>query len=204
MKLLPQDQEFFDLFRQQGRLIVEAAKLLHEGVETEGTDWQVTARRMYQLENRGDEVRHQILQRLHKVFITPLDPEDIHHLSSCLDDALDALDAIAARFHIFRSNSQPEPVRQLTDVLISSSITAADALEGLGKGSDIAELLIRLHDLEDQADKIYHNALLELFEIDRDAVELMKSKEILEMLEEAADAFESISHVLEEITLKNA
>ena len=203
MKFLPQDQEFFDLFRQQGRLIVDAAKLLHEGVETDGTDWQLLARRIYQLENRGDEIRHLILQRLHKVFITPLDPEDIHHLSSCLDDALDAIDAIAARFHIFRSNSQPEPVRQLTDVLISSSLTCADALEGLCKGMDITELLIRLHDLEDQADKIYHNALLELFEIDRDPIELMKSKEIYEMLEEAADSFESVSHALEEITLKN-
>jgi hypothetical protein len=204
MKFLPQDREFFDLFRQQGRLIVDAAKLLHEGVETDGADWESLARRMYQLENRGDEVRHLILQRLHKVFITPLDPEDIHHLSSRLDDALDAIDAIAARFHIFRSNNQPQPVHQLTDVLIKSSLTAADALEGLCKGEDITELLIRLHDLEDQADRIYHNALLELFEKDRDAIELMKSKEIYEMLEEAADAFESISHALEEITLKNA
>jgi hypothetical protein len=203
MKFLPQDREFFDLFRQQGRLIVDAAKLLHEGVETEGTDWQLLARRIYQLENRGDEIRHQILRRLHKVFITPLDPEDIHHLSSCLDDALDAIDAIAARFHIFRSNSQPEPVQQLTDVLISSSLTCADALEGLCTGVDITELLIRLHDLEDQADKIYHNALLDLFEIDRDPIELIKNKEIYEMLEEAADAFESVSHALEEITLKN-
>lgn len=204
MKFLPQDQEFFELFRQQGRLIVDAAKLLNEGVETDGADWQSLARRMYQLENRGDEVRHQILQRLHKVFITPLDPEDIHHLSSCLDDALDALDAIAARFHIFRANSQPEPVKQLTGVLISSSMACADALEGLCNGDDITELVIRVHDLEDQADKIYHNALLDLFEKDRDAVELMKSKEIYEMLEEAADAFESVSHALEEITLKNA
>ncbi len=203
MKFLPQDREFFDLFRQQGRLIVDAANLLHEGVETDGADWQILARRMYQLENRGDEVRHQILQRLHKVFITPLDPEDIHLLSSRLDDALDAIDAIAARFHIFRANNQPEPVRQLTAGLISSSKACADALEGLSKGEYIAELLIRIHDLEDQADKIYHNALLDLFEKDRDPIDLMKSKEIYEMLEEAADSFESISHALEEITLKN-
>jgi len=204
MNLLPKDHEFFDLFQQQGRLIVDAAKLLHEGLHTDGADWEQLARRMYQLENRGDEVRHQILQRLHRVFITPLDPEDIHHLSSRLDDALDAIDALAARFHIFRSKNQPEPVLQLSGVLISSSETCAEALSGLAKAADISELLIRMHDLEDQADKIYHNALLELFGDDHDAVELMKLKEIYEMLEEAADAFESISHILEEIGLKNA
>jgi uncharacterized protein Yka (UPF0111/DUF47 family) len=203
MKFLPKDHEFFDLFQQQGRLILDAAKLLHEGVETDGADWEQLARRMYQLENRGDEVRHQILQRLHRVFITPLDPEDIHHLSSLLDDALDAIDALAARFHIFRTKHHPEPVQKLTDVLISSSETCANALSGLAKGEDISELLIRLHDLEDQADRIYHNALLELFGTDHDAVELLKLKEIYEMLEEAADAFESVSHVLEEIVLKN-
>jgi uncharacterized protein Yka (UPF0111/DUF47 family) len=204
MNLLPKDHEFFDLFQQQGRLIVDAAKLLHEGLQTDGANWEQLARRMYQLENRGDEVRHQILQRLHRVFITPLDPEDIHHLSSRLDDALDAIDALAARFHIFRAKNQPEPVLQLSEVLISSSQTCADALVGLAKGADISELLIRMHDLEDQADKIYHNALLELFGNDHDAVELLKLKEIYEMLEEAADSFESISHILEEIGLKNA
>lgn len=204
MKFLPKDHHFYDLFEQQGRLIVDAAKLLHEGLHTDGADWEQLARRMYQLENRGDEVRHQILQRLHRVFITPLDPEDIHHLSSCLDDALDAIDALAARFHIFRAKNQPEPVLKLSGILITSSEACADALAGLGKGQDIAELLIRLHDLEDQADKIYHNALLDLFGDHHDAVELMKLKEIYEMFEEAADSFESISHVLEEITLKNA
>jgi uncharacterized protein Yka (UPF0111/DUF47 family) len=204
MKLLPKDHEFYDLFQQQGRLIVDAAKLLQEGLHTDSANWEQLARRMYQLENRGDEVRHQILQRLHKVFITPLDPEDIHHLSSRLDDALDAIDALAARFHIFRAKNQPEPVLQLSAVLISSSETCAGALAGLAKGADISELLIRMHDLEDQADKIYHNALLELFGNDHDAVELLKLKEIYEMLEEAADSFESISHILEEIGLKNA
>jgi uncharacterized protein Yka (UPF0111/DUF47 family) len=204
MNLLPKDHQFYDLFEQQGRLIVDAAKLLQEGLLTDGADWEQLARRMYQLENRGDEVRHQILQRLHKVFITPLDPEDIHHLSSCLDDALDAIDALAARFHIFRVKNQPEPVLKLSAILITSSEACADAISGLAKGADISELLIRMHDLEDQADRIYHNALLELFGDDHEAVELLKLKEIYEMLEEAADSFESISHILEEITLKNA
>jgi uncharacterized protein Yka (UPF0111/DUF47 family) len=204
MKFLPRDEEFYALFLEQGRLIVDAAKLLQEGLQTENADWEQLARRMYQLENRGDEVRHRILQRLHKVFITPLDPEDIHHLSSRLDDALDAIDALAARFHIFRVKQQPEPVLKLAAILIESSETSFSALSGLAKGTDISELLIRLHDLEDQADKIYHNALLELFGDDHEAVELMKLKEIYEMLEEAADAYESISHVLEEIGLKNA
>lgn len=204
MNFLPKDREFYDLFEQLGRLTVDAAKLLQEGLETDDADWEQLARRMYQLENRGDEVRHRILQRLHKVFITPLDPEDIHHLSSRLDDALDAIDALAARFHIFRVKKQPEPVLKLAGILITSSETCAEALSGLSKGKDISELLIRMHDLEDQADKIYHNALLDLFGADHDPVELMKLKEIYEMLEEAADAFESISHILEEIGLKNA
>jgi uncharacterized protein Yka (UPF0111/DUF47 family) len=204
MKFLPKDQEFYGLFQELGRLIVDAAKLLQEGLHTENPDWEQLARRMYQLENRGDEVRHRILQRLHRVFITPLDPEDIHHLSSRLDDALDAIDALAARFHIFRVKEQPEPVLKLAGILIESAETCSGALSGLAKGEDISELLIRLHDLEDQADKVYHNALLDLFGNDHDAVELLKLKEIYEMLEEAADAFESISHVLEEIGLKNA
>lgn len=185
-------------------MIVDAAKLLHEGVVTSGADWQQLARRMYQLENRGDEVRHQILQRLHKVFITPIDPEDIHDLSSRLDDALDSLDALAARFHIFRVKEQPESVRSMTDILVSSSLTCAEALGGMAKNKDISELLIRLHDLEDEADKIYHNALLDLFGTEHEAVELIKLKEIYEMLEEAADSFESVSHSLEGIALKNA
>jgi hypothetical protein len=203
MKFLPKDHEFFDLFQQQGRLIAEAAKLLQEGIQTDNADWEQLARQMYQLENRGDEVRHQILRRLHSVFITPLDPEDIHHLSSRLDDALDAIDALAARFHIFRVKNQPEPVRKLSSILISSSETCSNALSGLAAGENISELLIRLHDLEDQADKVYHNALLELFGDSHEPIELIKLKEIYEMLEEAADAFESVSHALEGIILKN-
>jgi predicted phosphate transport protein (TIGR00153 family) len=203
MKLLPKDHEFFDLFQQQGHLIMEAAKLLHEGVETPGTDWEQFARRMYQLENRGDEVRHNILRRLHQVFITPLDPEDIHHLSSHLDDALDSIDALAARFHIFRVGELPAPVHKLTDILITSSEACSSALNGLSRGHEIGDLVIRMHDLEDEADKIYHNALIELFADSHPPIELMKLKEIYEMLEEAADSFESVSHSLEEITLKN-
>jgi uncharacterized protein Yka (UPF0111/DUF47 family) len=103
MELLPRDEKFFDLLVEQAHIVSSASKLLAKELGTgDGRpDWSATAKKIRELECKGDEATRNIYRRLHKTFITPIDPEDLHELATLIDDVLDRLDAVAYRFHAF-------------------------------------------------------------------------------------------------------
>jgi len=156
------------------------------------------------LEHEADQVTHEIVNRLDRTFITPLDREDIHQLASDLDDVMDAIDGTARRSQIFRLGPSPQGVTQLTEVIQQMVGVLAEGVGRLKKGDDVLRFCIEAKKLEEAGDAIYQEALGELFKTERDAVEIIKWKEIYDNLELTLDQGEDVANVLESITIKHA
>ena len=204
MSILPKDQNFFELFQKQAGLILEAAELLAQGLKTPTTNWGSHGAKLHEFERQGDSVTHEAMKRLHQTFITPIDPEDIHSLCLRLDDVLDMIDEVGARLKIFQIGAAPEAVLELADLLVEASRVTCKVFDAMGNGAEISESLVKIHDIEEKADEINHDALVKLFANEPDPIRLIKLKEIYESLEETADYFEEIAHVVEGVVLKNA
>jgi hypothetical protein len=204
MNILPKDHSFYDLFQKQAGLILDAAELLAQGIKTPTTNWSSHGAKLHDLERQGDNITHETMKRLHQTFITPIDPEDIHSLCMRLDDVLDMIDEVGSWFKIFQIGAAPEPVVGMADIMVEASRVTVEVFEGLGNGKEISERLVKIHDFEEKADGINHDALVQLFRNETDPIHLIKLKEIYQLLEETADCFEEVAHVVEGVVLKNA
>ena len=204
MRLLPREEEFFDLFVAVATRSLEAARHLHElfAVPPERRVPHVEA--IKRLEHECDQVTHEVVNRLDRTFITPLDREDIHQLASDLDDVMDAIDGTARRSQIFHLGVAPQGVKQLTEVIQRMVAVLADGVGRLKKGDDVMKYCIEAKQLEEEGDAIYHEALGRMFETERDALEVIKWKEIYDNLERTLDESEDVANDLESITLKHA
>ena len=145
-----------------------------------------------------------MVNRLDRTFITPLDREDIHQLAADLDDVMDAIDGTARRSQIFHLGLAPQGVKQLTEVIQRMVGVLAEAVGRLKKGDDVMKYCIEAKKLEEEGDALYQEALGRMFETERDALEVIKWKEIYDNLEMTLDQGEDVANVLESITLKHA
>ena len=204
MRLLPREEEFFDLFVAVATRNMEAAQHLHELFAAPPDRRTPHVEAIKRLEHEADQVTHEIVNRLDRTFITPLDREDIHQLASDLDDVMDAIDGTARRSQIFHLGPSPQPVKQLTDVIKRMVGVLAEGVSRLKKGDDVLRFCIEAKKLEEEGDAIYHEALGEMFETQRDALEIIKWKEIYDNLELTLDQGEDVANVLESITIKHA
>ena len=204
MRLLPREEEFFDLFVEVAERNKEAAQLLHDLFEAAPERRTPIVERIKRLEHEADQVTHEVVNRLDRTFITPLDREDIHQLASDLDDVMDVMDGTARRAQIFHLGAAPAGVRQLTEVIQRMVCVLAEGVGRLKKGDDVMKCCVEDKKLEEEGDAIYHEVLGELFEKERDALEVIKWKEIYDNLERTLDEAEDVTNVLESITLKHA
>jgi predicted phosphate transport protein (TIGR00153 family) len=204
VRLLPREEEFFDLFVAVAKRNVEAARLLRELFDGPPERRTPHIEAIKRLEHEADQVTHEVVNRLDRTFITPLDREDIHQLASDLDDVMDAIDGTARRAQIFRLGPAPLGVKQLTEVIQRMVGVLAEAVGRLKKGDDVMRYCIDAKKLEEEGDAIYHEALGEMFETQHDALEIIKWKEIYDNLEMTLDQSEDVANVLESITLKHA
>src|SRR5207249_3082143 len=188
VRLLPREEEFFDLFVAVAERNKEAARLLRELFEASPERRVPYIEAIKRLEHEADQVTHEVVNRLDRTFITPLDREDIHQLASDLDDVMDAMDGTARRAQIFRLGTAPPGVLRLVDVLERMMGVLAEAVGRLKKGDDVIKYCVEAKQLEEEGDSIYHEALGQLFEKERDAIELIKWKEIYDNLEEIGRA----------------
>ena len=204
MRLLPREEEFFDLFTEVANRNKEAARYLRELFEAP-PDWRTPhVEAIKRLEHEADQVTHEVVNRLDRTFITPLDREDIHELASDLDDVMDAMDGTARRTQIFRLGAAPPGVRQLIEVIERMVAVLAEAVSRLKKGDDVMRFCVEAKQLEEEGDAIYHEALGQMFEKERDAIEIIKWKEIYDNLENTLDQAEDVANVVESITIKHA
>ena len=204
MRLLPREEEFFNLFVAVAERNKEAAKHLHDLFQAPPERRKPIVEAIKRLEHEADQVTHEVVNRLDRTFITPLDREDIHQLASDLDDVMDAMDGTARRSQIFRVGLAPAGVQRLTEVIQRMVAVLAEGVSRLKKGDDVMRFCVEAKRLEEEGDSIYHEALGQMFDTERDALEVIKWKEIYDTLELTLDQAEDVANVLESITLKHA
>lgn len=202
MRLLPREEEFFDLFAAVATRSKEAAQHLRDLFEMPPERRTPHVEAIKRLEHEADQVTHEVVNRLDRTFITPLDREDIHQLASDLDDVMDAIDGTARRSQIFHLGLAPGGVKQLTEVIQRMVGVLAEGVGRLKKGNDVMRYCVEAKKLEEEGDAIYHEALGRMFETERDALEIIKWKEIYDNLERTLDESEDVANDLESITLK--
>lgn len=206
---VPKDKKvFFPLFEQAASNVVAIATVLTEAVNSPNP---ATREELYKqidkLENKGDELTHQIYLELGKNFITPFDREDIHALATAIDDVADNIQGAANRMSLYRIDEFDESIRKLCDLILQASIDLEKAvreLKDLRNVRNIADSCIRINSVENQADYVFDRAVADLFLYERDAIKLIKYKEILAALETATDMCEDAANVMESILVKNA
>jgi len=167
------------------------------------------AARVKRYENAGDELTHEIMVKVNKTFVTPFDREDIHRLASALDDVLDAIEEAADRIVLYRLGVLPAGVAQQVEVLRKAATVTAEAMPRLEKMAELQDYWIQVNSLEEEADAVYRSLLGDLLAPPEsappaDVLTILKTKEIVETLEEAADAFETVANTVESIAVNEA
>jgi len=203
VRLLPRNEEFFDLFTDVANRNKEAAQHLRDLFEAAPDRRTPIVEAIKRLEHEADQATHEVVNRLDRTFITPLDREDIHQLASDLDDVMDAMDGTARRAQSFRLGVAPQGVKRLAEVIQRMVGVLAEAVGRLKKGDDVMRFCVEAKQLEEEGDAIYHEALGQMFEKERDAIEIIKWKEIYDNLENTLDQAEDVANVVESITIKH-
>lgn len=208
MRLLPREEDFFTLFAEVARRNTEAAKLLRDLFEAPPDRRTPIIEAIKKLEHEADQVTHDVVNRLDRTFITPLDREDIHLLTARLDDVLDYVDAVAKRLVTFRINVPTHHCVELARIVVRSSEEVAKGvrlLRDLRKADEIVRQCAKINQLENDGDQVMRDALNALFNGDpRDPLEVIKWKDIYEHLEVATDKCEDVADVLETVLVKYA
>jgi len=205
---VPKDKKFFPLFEQAGSNLIDMAKLLKESVHT--TDLQLrkdNSKLLEDLEHKGDNLTHQIHLELGKNFITPFDREDIHALASSLDDVADFIHGASNRMELYKVTEISEAMKEISSLILEATehvATALYELKDLKNIRNITDSCVRINSVENKADYIFDKAVAELFEYEKDAINLIKNKEVLSAMEDATDKCEDVANVLESILVKNA
>jgi predicted phosphate transport protein (TIGR00153 family) len=201
-RLVPQNRAFYELFDRAAANLVETADLLVELLEHYPDRSQLVAR-IKDHEHIGDDVTHEIVLMLNKTFVTPIDREDVYDLASALDDICDLMDQVADELSLYRVESvQPAAVEQAR-VVRRAVVILAEAIAALDGLRDIGELLVAIHTLEDEGDRIVRDAVAGLFANGLDPLVVIRWKDIYQDLEQAIDGCERAAHVLESVYLKN-
>ena len=203
-RFLPRQDDFYDLFVDVATRTVEAARLLTALLIGKPEDATYYVDAIRKIENECDDIRHEVVRRLDRSFITPIDREDIHLLSSDLDDVVDRIDATARRAKIFRVGKSPEGVDVLCAVMEEIVQEVLNAVNALRDGKDVMAHCVQAKRLEEKGDAIYHDMLGKLFDTETDPVRLIKWKEMFDMLEEGLDEAEDVANAIESIVLKHA
>jgi predicted phosphate transport protein (TIGR00153 family) len=202
-RLIPRDEQFFELFDQLSNHLATAAKLLDALFgDREHLDDHIKA--IKDIEHKADLLTLTINQRIDKSFITPIDREDIHHLASRLDDVIDLLDGTSRRFEMLHINEVRPQARQLTNVLVRATAEIQTAVSEMRKPPQVNEHVALIKHLEEEGDAIYHEAVGVLFAGTPDPLDVIKWKEMYDTLEGAIDSCMGVAQVLQSISLKNA
>ncbi|MCW5784201.1 MAG: DUF47 domain-containing protein [Nitrospirales bacterium] len=200
---MPRESGFFDLFEQASQNVVEAGqclKALMKSFDQPHTQIQ----HIKNLEHKGDDLTRDIVYKLNKTFITPLDREDIHALASALDDILDEIDAVAELFMVFKIDHPTPTALRLSEILHDAALEVGKGIDLLRHQSwDMKDCAIRVHSLENEADRVSREAISRLFEEEAEPKMVMKWKEIYENFEMGTDSCEDVVNVLERIALKH-
>ena len=202
-RLIPREARFFDDFVAMAEQIRVGAAMLEEMLAPDKPIWD-KADQIKEVEHKCDFLTHEIIQRLHRTFVTPLDREDIHDLARSLDDVMDAIDDSAAVVRLYSIERVRPDARELVRIIKASTDEMVKALKALERRDGVAGPAVEINRLENEADRVHYAAVRRLFEEERDPIVIMKWKEILDFLEDATDRCEDVANAVEGIVVKHA
>jgi predicted phosphate transport protein (TIGR00153 family) len=203
VQLIPRDGKFYDLFNEQAKNIYEAAQVLVILFR----DFKEVEKRVAEIkvaEHKGDQITRSVMTKLNQTFITPFDREDIHALSSALDDVMDLVDAAASRLIIYKVKFVTPGALQLANVILRGAEILVKAISELKRPQTILKYCEQLNQIEEESDRIKGECIAKLFEDSTQPIEIIKWKEIYEVLEAATDKCEDVSDVLAAVALKSS
>jgi predicted phosphate transport protein (TIGR00153 family) len=201
--LIPKDEKFYDEFVALAEQIRSGSRMLRQMLAGDTVDMtQATA--IKDMEHVCDERTRGIIDRLNRTFVTPLDREDIHRLAITLDDVMDAIDAAAAVTRLYKIVHPRAGARRLAELVCESMDRITEALGALERRKGVLEIVARVNQLEREADRVHQDAIVALFDEERDPIAVIKWKEILDFLEAATDRCEDVSNTLEGVVVKHA
>ncbi len=203
LRFRPVDTSFYDLFAQSAQHLVEGAALLAEML-AEGSDREAVAHRMRDAEHAADDSTHGIIKRVNKTFVTPFDREDIYSLASGLDDVMDFMEEAVDLVVLYGVDQLPSELAEQVEVLQRCADLTAEAMPRLQTMKDLEEYWIEVNRLENAGDKSYRRILANLFSGKYEALEVLKLKDIVDALEAAVDAFETVANIVEQIAVKES
>ena len=204
VRIVPRETKFFNMFAEMASNLMEGATTLR-ALFQDYKDVPVSVQKIKDIEHKGDDMTHAVVIKLNQTFITPFDREDIHALASALDDVLDYINSAADRLLMYKITSTPNAALKLADVIVRQSDELSKAVSLLEKNQQkVLEHCVEVNRLENEADAVARDAIGHLFQDEKDPIQLIKIKELLEVLETATDKAEDAANVLETVILKSA
>jgi predicted phosphate transport protein (TIGR00153 family) len=201
--ILPREEKFFTLFAELAAKVTEGARRLQELV-TNYTDVEAKTRAIKEIEHEGDLITHEVLDKLNKSFITPLEREDIRALAQYLDDVLDDIEATADRFLLFGVTRPTSAAIEMVGIIVKATVQIQKAVDSLENLKEIHVFVVEINRLENMADNVCREEIGKLFHHEQDLREVLRWKEIYEQLESCADRCEDVADTIEDIVVKNA
>jgi predicted phosphate transport protein (TIGR00153 family) len=202
-RLIPREEKFYADFMAMSDQIRIGARLLDEMLASEPPE-PGKAIEIKEVEHKCDFLTHEIIQRLNKTFVTPIDREDIHSLAKSLDDVMDAIDDVASLLPLYRIERVRPGTRELAKIVLAQTHEVRLAVEALERRDGVMHHAVEINRLENDADRVHKAAVGQLFDEERDPIAVMKWKEILDLLEKATDRCEDVANLLEGVVVKNA
>jgi predicted phosphate transport protein (TIGR00153 family) len=203
LRFRPVDTAFYDLFAEAAQHLVVGAELLAEMLGETAVHEDVAAR-MRQAEHEADETTHALFKRVNSTFVTPFDREDIYRLGSGLDDVMDMMDEVVDLILLYEVKVLPPELSQQVEVIQRCAELTAAAMPGISAPHSLEEFWIEINRLENAGDKNHRRILAKLFSGEFKTIEVLKLKDIVEALEGAIDAFESVANIVEQIAVKES
>jgi uncharacterized protein Yka (UPF0111/DUF47 family) len=203
--LLPKEHGFFDQFDAHAATGIEAAKLFVEMLDHFG-DAPAKARRIAEVEHQADEITHRTLEMLHSTFITPLDRDQIHALITAMDDVVDLIHGASRRLILYGITEPTPALRELARTLLHSveeMQKAVSHLKDLSNAKEILRSCVEMNKLENDGDALRDDAIANLLKNEKNAVEVLKWKEIYDVVETALDCCEDVANIIEGVVLEN-
>jgi len=203
LRFRPVDTAFYDLFTESARHLVDGASLLAEML-VEGADRADVAGRMREAEHQADETTHTLFKKVNSTFVTPFDREDIYRLGSGLDDVMDMIYEVVDLILLYEVKVLPPELSEQVEVIQRCATLTAEAMPKLQSPQSLEEYWIEINRLENVGDRNHRRTLAMLFSGEYKTIEVLKLKDIVEALEHAIDAFESVANTVEQIAVKES
>jgi uncharacterized protein len=201
-RLLPREERFFDDFQALADQIRVGAQLLEQMLAPDHPIWD-KADEIKEVEHKCDFLTHDIIQRLNRTFVTPIDREDIHALARSLDDVMDAIDASATLIRLYRLESVRFGARELAKIISACTGEVRLALAALEQNKGVGIHAVEINRLENEADRAHQQSVSRLFDEEPNPIVVMKWKETLDFLEDATDRCEDVANVIEGVMVKH-